>query len=115
MLDEVWKKGNCRTTWDGETIAEIVPEGDAELRTGLGEAEKSIAAIAAGVAAGAAADLSLGDLAADVVLRSVGVERDLGPVVDEEQFGLVGVKSGEQAVEGDEIGAAPEDAVETGT
>ena len=66
------------------------------------------------VAAGAAADLALGDLAADVVLRAVGVQRDLRAVEHHQQLGLVGVQPGEQAVEGGEAGAAPEDAVEAG-
>ena len=57
---------------------------------------------------------ALGDLAADVVLRAVGVERDFGPVEHHQQFGLVGVQPGEQAVEGDEAGPALEDAVEAG-
>jgi len=43
----------------------------------FGEAEKGVAAIAAGIAAGAAADLALGDVAADVVFRSVGGIRPL--------------------------------------
>ena len=47
---------------DGEPCAEIVPEGDAELATGLGEAEKGIAAIAAAIVARTAADLALGHL-----------------------------------------------------
>jgi hypothetical protein len=33
---------------------------------------------------------------------------------NEEQFRFVGMEAGEQAIEGDEIGAAPENAVETG-
>ncbi len=45
-----------------EPCAEIVPEGNAELGADLGEAEKGVAAIAAGIAAGAAADLALGDM-----------------------------------------------------
>ena len=44
---------------------------------GLGEAEEGVTAVAAGVASGACTDLALGDLAANVVLRSVGVERDM--------------------------------------
>ena len=36
-----------------------------------------VLAVAAGVASGACTDLALGDLAANVVLRSVGVERDM--------------------------------------
>ena len=45
----------------------------------LGEAEESVAAVASDIAAGAAADLAPGHLAADVV-RAVGMERDVGMV-----------------------------------
>jgi hypothetical protein len=41
----------------------------------LARPEKGVTAIAAGVVAGATADLALGDVAADVVFRSVGIER----------------------------------------
>ena len=58
------------------------------------------------------ADLALGDVAADVIFRSIGVQRDLGPVEHHQQFGLVGVQPREQAVEGDEAGVALEDAIE---
>ena len=51
-------------------------------------------------------------MAADVVLRSVGVQRDLGAVEHHQQLGLVGVEPREQTVEGDEAGLAREDAVE---
>jgi hypothetical protein len=51
-------------------------------------------------------------LAADIVLGVVGVQRDLWAVEDEEEFGLIGVEASEQAVEGGEIGAALENAVE---
>ena len=76
------------------------------------EAEKGVAAISAGVASGSAADLSFDDLTADVVFRSVGVERDFGTVEDDEQLGLVGVKAFEQLVELGETGATLEDGVE---
>ena len=113
--DDLRQVRNGRRSWDDQSVAEIVPEGNAELRTGFGEPEKGIVAIAPGVAAGSAADLSPGDLAADVIFRSVGVQRDLRAIEDEEQFGLVGVEAGEQAAEGEEFGAALENAIETGT
>ena len=112
MPDEVGEEGHSRMARGGETVAEIVPEGDAELRAGLCETQECIAAIASGVAAGATADLAPGDLAADIVLGAVGVQRDLWAVEDEEEFGLIGVEASEQAVEGDEIGAALKNAVE---
>src|SRR6202451_2482505 len=64
---------------DFEACAEVVPEFDAVLAAGLQEAEKAVAAIAAGATAGSAADLALGDLATNVVLGAVGVQWDLGP------------------------------------
>jgi len=50
-----------------EPGAEIIPERDAEFGASLGEAEEGVSAVAAGVAAGAAADFAPGDLTADVV------------------------------------------------
>ena len=47
---------------------------------------------------------ALGDLAANVVLRAVGVKRDVGSVEGDEQFGLVGVQPGKRAVESREFG-----------
>ena len=57
---------------DTETAAEIVPESHAMFRAGLGKVEQGVATIAPGVAAGAAADLAAGDLAADVANLSKG-------------------------------------------
>src|SRR6516225_1786868 len=60
----------------------------------------------------AAAHLSFGDLTADIVLRSIGVQRNLGPIENHQQFALVGAEPSEQPVEDDEPGLAREDAVE---
>ena len=51
-------------------------------------------------------------LAADVVFRAVGVQRDFGPIEHLEQFSLVDMEPSEQTVESDEAGAAREDAIE---
>jgi hypothetical protein len=51
-------------------------------------------------------------VATDVVLRSVGVQRDFGSVEHHQQLGLVGVEPHEQSIERDEAGFALEDAVE---
>ena len=53
-------------------------------------------------------------MAADVVFRSVGVERDFRPLQHHQQLGLVGVQPRQQAVQRGEAGAAEEDAVEPG-
>ena len=87
-----------------------MPEGDAELGAGLADAEEGVAAIASGIASCACADLTLGDLAADVVLRAVGVQGDLGPVEHHEQLALVGMEPLEQPVESDEASVSGEDA-----
>ena len=51
-------------------------------------------------------------MATDVVLRSVGVQRDFGSVEHHQQLGPVGVEPHEQSIERDEAGFALEDAVE---
>ncbi len=79
---------------DGEAVAKVIPERNFELGAGFGEAEEGIAAVPTNVAAGAGADLSPRHLAADVVLRSVGVQWDFGSVEHHQQFGLVGVEPG---------------------
>jgi len=78
--DYFGKERNCGAAGNEEPCAEIIPEGDAEFCAGLGEPEEGVAAVAAGVAAGSAADLAPDDLAADVVLRTVGVQPNLRPV-----------------------------------
>ena len=95
-----------------EPAAQIVPERDAKLVAGLGQAKKRITAIAASIAACSGADLAPGHVAADVVLRTVGVERDLWPLQHHQQLRLVGMQPLEQAVQRDEAGAAKEDTVE---
>ena len=110
--DEVWKLRDGRTAADAEPGAKIVPEGDAELPAGLGEPEEGVAAVAADVAVGSAADVALGHLAADVVFRAVGVQRDFRVIEHHQQLGLVGVQPLQQAVEGDEAGAPLKDAIE---
>ena len=112
MPDEAGEVGDLTMGRDGEAVAEIIPKEDAELGASLDDAEEGVAAIAADIAAGATADLAPGHVAADVVLRSVGVQRDLGSVEHHQQFGFVGVEPREQTVEGDEAGLAREDAIE---
>src|SRR5271165_4717434 len=110
--DEVGEAGHRRGAGGTEPGAEIVPEREAELLARLAEAEEGVAAVAAGVGLGAAADLAFGHLAADVVLRTIGVQRDLRVVEHHQELGLVGVQPLEQAVEGGKAGGSQEDAVE---
>src|SRR3954463_13868065 len=60
-----------------EPAAQIVPDRDAEFVAGLGKAQEGIAAVAADIAARPGTDLAPGDVAADMVLRAIGVQRDL--------------------------------------
>src|SRR5215831_10397242 len=110
--DDFWQLRNGLGTWDGKSVAQIVPKCDFELGAGLGEAEEGVAAVPAEITARAAAELSPGDVAADVVFRSVSVQGDFGSIEHHQQFGLVGVEPREQAVESDETGLACEDVVE---
>src|SRR5262249_32616267 len=112
MPDDCRQMWNVRRVWHCQSRAEIIPEHDADFCAGLVEAEKSVAAVATGIASGAAAHFSLGDLAADIVLRAVGMQRNFGAVEHHEQFAFVGVQAREQTVEGDESGLAGEDAIE---
>jgi hypothetical protein len=74
---------------------------------------RGVEPLTSGIAAGSAADFTFGDLATDVILRSVGVQRNLGAVENGQKLSLVGVKPSEQAIEHDEAGAPFEDAVES--
>src|SRR5271168_594525 len=71
--DDFGEGGNGLGTWNEEARAQIVQEADAEFAASFVEAEEGVAAVAAGIAAGSAADLALGDLATDVVLGTVCV------------------------------------------
>src|SRR3954452_7332365 len=102
--DEVGQVRDSGLVRDSEPSAKVVPEAEAELGTGLRQAEAAVPAIASGVAAGSAADLAPGHLGADVVLRSVGVQRDLGAVEHPQEFRLVGVQPCKQPVQDDEVG-----------
>ena len=53
------------------------------------------------------------DLAADVVFRPVGVERNFRPVEYGRQLGLVGVQPAEQPIEGDKAGPGGEQSIRT--
>ena len=97
---------------DVEPAAEIVPERHAVPGAGLGKAQEGIAAISTQVAACPGADLAACDLAADIVLRTIGVQRDFGPLQHHQQLCLVGVQARQKAIQGGKAGAAAEDAVE---
>ena len=110
--DEVWKLRDGRTAADAEPGAKIIPEGDAELPASLGEPEECVAAVATDVAVGSAADVALGHLAADVVFRAIGVQRNFRVIEHHQQFVFVGVQPLQQTVKGDEACAPLKDAIE---
>ena len=60
-----------------ESAGEMIPDRDAGLGACLGEAQEGVAAITASITLCPGTDLPARDVTADVVLRAVGVERDL--------------------------------------
>jgi len=112
--DEIGERGHGCVFRRIQSTAEIVPERDPQLSTGLGQAEEGIATIAPDIAAGAPADAALRYLSADVTLGPIGVQRDLGAIEHSQQFGLVGTQPRQQAIKRDEPSAAIEDAIEAG-
>ena len=95
-----------------QAVAEVAEERDPELAAGLHQAEHDVARGASCRAHGAAGDLALGHAGADVVLRAIGVQRDLGMLKNTQQFVLAPVQPSKEPVEGDVVGLSPEDAVE---
>src|SRR4051812_19738922 len=110
--DQVRQVGNERLACHVEPAAQVIPERDALLGTGLGQTEKSIAAIASDLAAGAGTDLAAGDVAAGVVLGALCVERGLPPLPYHQQPGLVGMQPRPQPLKAGETGGGAEDTVE---
>ena len=106
--------GDGRCAGHGEAGAEVIPEPDGLLGTGFHQAEEGVAAIAAGVRAGAARDLAAGYVGADVILRAVGVQRHVRPIEHRQQIGLERIQSLQLPVEQHEAGLAREDGVESG-
>src|SRR6202789_1366872 len=98
-----------------EPAAEIIPDRDEELIAGLGQTEECIAAVPTNVAPCSGADLPACDVTANVVLRSIGVERDLRPLQHPPLGRLVGVQPREQTIQRGEAGVAQENAVEPST
>jgi hypothetical protein len=91
---------------DAEAIAEIGPEGDGVLLASLLQRQEGIAASSAILTAGAAADLAEGHRVADILLRTVGVERRLGALEGDQQFGFALLEAGEQLIELGKAGSA---------
>src|SRR3954464_6269376 len=111
LSDEVREVSNP-VGGDAEAIAEVGPEGDGVLLASLLQRQGGIAASSASLTAGAAADLAEGHRVADILLRAVGVERHLGALEGDQQFGFARLEAGEQFIELGKAGRAREDAVE---
>ena len=110
--DEGWQWRDDWLTRDAETTSEIVPECHAEFGARLGESKEGIAAVTSEVAEGSSADFTPCYLASDVILGAIGMQWDLRSLEDPQQFVLVGIKSCQQAIQGDEACASAKDASE---
>jgi hypothetical protein len=97
--DDFWQLWNVLGTRDGKSVAQIIPECDFELGAGLGEAEEGVAAVAAEITARAAAELAPGDVAADVIFRSVGVQGDVGSLKHQQELTLLCLEPAQEPVE----------------
>src|ERR1039458_1170287 len=97
-----------------EPAAQVIPDSDPELSARLAKPQQSIAAITSEIASCPGADFAARDLTSDIALRAVGVQRNFRPVEHHQQLGLVGVKSRQKPVQGDETGAAEKDEIQTG-
>ena len=107
-----------REPWDGgrlghlQTIAEVVPKANGVLGAGFHEPEERIAAVAPGIGSCAGRDFAPRYLTADIVFRTVGVQRDLRPRQHRQQVLFPGVEPRQQPVKGGEARRGGEDAAE---
>ena len=85
--DKIREREYGRLARNAEAAAEILPERDPQLGTSLGQSEEGVATVASNVAAGAAADLSLGHVTADIPFGAIGVQGDFRSV-EHCRFGL---------------------------
>lgn len=89
--DELCERWDCCRIWHAEAIAEELEERDVQFLAGFHTCEQGIAGLTAGFGPGAAGDLAFGDMAADVVFRAVGVQRDFRAVEHQQQLLFPGV------------------------
>jgi hypothetical protein len=82
-----------------------VIEGQSELSAGLHETEHYITSLKAMDAYGAAGDLALGHAGGQIILRGIGMTKNLGLIENLQQFVLAPVQAHEQLVEGKVSGA----------
>jgi hypothetical protein len=112
LADELGEPGHAVGVRDVQPVPEVVPERDGELGAGFQQAEEGVAGLLAGGGAGLAGDPAFDDEAADVVLRAVGVQRDVWPVEHKQQLVLVGKGPGDGLVELGKAGDPGEDPIE---
>lgn len=106
-----WRNGWVRCA-DPQPIAEVVPERQAKLLAGLREAQHAVARLASVAAHRAPGNLPLDDKAAQIAFRRIGVERDLRPLQNPQQFRLAAPEAKQQFVEIAIAGADRENPVE---
>src|SRR4029079_13624977 len=102
--DLVWEGRDGGGLPDSDAGPEVIPERHSELLAGFHQAQERVPAVAALIGAGAAADLSSRHVTPNVILRAVGVQRDLRPLQHAQQLRLVGLKPGQQTIEHDKAG-----------
>jgi hypothetical protein len=76
-----------------------VPEADTLLGAGFHQTEKGVATVSAQITSRSAGDLPPGDLAADVVFRSVGVQGDVGSLEHQQELTFLSLEPAQEPVE----------------
>src|SRR5438445_4499365 len=95
-------------------VPQVVPEVHPQLAASFLQSRERLPAAAAFVTAGAAADLALLDVLADVSLRGVVVQRHLRPLQNAQQVGAVVAHLPEHAVDARVAGLLAAQGVEAG-
>ena len=97
---------------DPQPIAQIVPKRQAKLLAGLRKAQHAVARLAAVATDRASGNLPLDDEATQIALGCIGVERDLRPLQNPQQFWLAAPEPKQQLVKLAIPGADGENPVE---
>lgn len=106
-----WGNGWVRCA-DPQPIAEIAPERQAELLAGLRKAQHAVARQPPVATDRPSGNLPLDDKATQIAFRRIGVERDLGPLQNPQQFRLAAPQPKQQFVEIAIAGADGENPIE---
>src|SRR3974390_3624302 len=78
LANEAGQRRYVVSAGDGKAGTQVFPEADTLLGAGLHQPEKGVATVPANIASRSTGDLPLGDLAADVVFRSICVQGNVG-------------------------------------